>query len=95
MLLNVPRFAKTDETILHELRTAKEPGCTSAALAQRSLYFQLFDLNDRYLEKDLEDAILRDIEQFLLELGSGFSFIARQKRIQIDEDDFSIRPVIL
>ena len=48
------------------------------------------DLNDRYLEKDLEDAILRDIEQFLLELGSGFSFIARQKRIQIDEDDFYI-----
>ena len=42
----------------------------------------------KYLEKDLEDAILREIEQFLLELGSGFSFIARQKRIQIDEDDF-------
>ena len=38
----------------------------------------------------LEDAILREIEQFLLELGSGFSFIARQKRIQIDEDDFYI-----
>jgi hypothetical protein len=48
------------------------------------------ELNDRYLEKDLEDAILRDIEQFLLELGSGFTFVARQKRIQIDEDDFYI-----
>ncbi|MFW2176815.1 MULTISPECIES: PDDEXK nuclease domain-containing protein [unclassified Moraxella] len=35
-------------------------------------------LNDRYLEKDLEDAILREIEQFLLEMGAGFSFIARQ-----------------
>ena len=33
---------------------------------------------------------MRDIEQFLLELGSGFTFIARQKRIQIDEDDFYI-----
>lgn len=45
-------------------------------------------LHDRYLEKDLEDAILREIESFLLELGDGFAFLARQKRIQIDSDDF-------
>jgi hypothetical protein len=45
-------------------------------------------LRDRYLEKDLEDAILRELEQFLLELGAGFSFIARQKRIQVDNDDY-------
>lgn len=45
-------------------------------------------LNDRYLEKDLEDAILRDLEQFLLELGAGFTFVARQKKIQIDNDEF-------
>jgi hypothetical protein len=48
------------------------------------------DISDRYLKKDLEDAILRDIEKFLLELGAGFTFIARQKRIQIDNDDFYI-----
>lgn len=47
-------------------------------------------LNDRYLEKDLEDAILREMEQFLLELGAGFTFVARQKRVQIDHDDFYI-----
>ncbi|WLQ14242.1 PDDEXK nuclease domain-containing protein [Hahella aquimaris] len=47
-------------------------------------------LEDHYLEKDLEDAILRDLESFLLELGAGFTFIARQKRIQIDDDDFYI-----
>ena len=47
-------------------------------------------MNDRYLEKDLEDAILRELEQFLLELGVGFTFIERQKRIQIDGDDFYI-----
>lgn len=47
-------------------------------------------LNDHYLEKDLEDAILREMELFLLELGSGFTFMARQKRIQIDGDDFYI-----
>ena len=39
---------------------------------------------------DLEDAILRYIEQFLLELGAGLTFVARQKRIQIDNDDFYI-----
>lgn len=48
------------------------------------------NLNDRYLEKDLEDAILRDLEQFLLEMGAGFTFVARQKRITIDDDDFYI-----
>ncbi len=45
-------------------------------------------LKDRYLERDLEDAILREMEAFLPELGDGFAFLARQKRIQIDSDDF-------
>jgi predicted nuclease of restriction endonuclease-like (RecB) superfamily len=45
-------------------------------------------LQDRYLEKDLEDAILRELETFLLELGHGFAFLGRQTRIQIDSDDF-------
>ena len=47
-------------------------------------------INDRYMEKDLEDAILRDMENFLLEMGAGFTFMARQKRIVIDNDDFYI-----
>lgn len=45
-------------------------------------------LNDLYLEHDLEDAILREMEQFLLELGAGFTFVARQKLLPIDDDDF-------
>ncbi len=82
---------KPDETILHELQQLKEQGVVHQQLLLKDPYILDFlDLNDRYLEKDLEDAILRDIEQFLLELGSGFTFIARQKRIQIDEDDFYI-----
>ena len=47
-------------------------------------------LNDRYTERDLEDAILREIERFLLEMGAGFTFVSRQKRLQIDDDDFYI-----
>jgi len=45
-------------------------------------------LKDRYLEKDLEDAILRELEKFILELGVGFTFVERQKRIQIDNKDY-------
>ena len=47
-------------------------------------------LTDRFLERDLEDAILRELEIFLQELGAGFPFVARQKRIQLDGDDFYI-----
>ncbi len=41
-----------------------------------------------YSERDLEDAILREMERFLLELGTGFTFVARQKRIPVGTDDF-------
>lgn len=45
-------------------------------------------LPDGYSERDLESAILRDMERFLLELGAGFTFVARQKRISVGADDF-------
>ncbi|MES2273527.1 MAG: PDDEXK nuclease domain-containing protein [Chlamydiota bacterium] len=41
-------------------------------------------------EKDLEDAIMRELEQFLLEFGVGFTFMARQKRIVVDDIDFHL-----
>jgi len=47
-------------------------------------------LKDNFLEGDLEQAILRDIENFILEFGVGFTFVARQKRIPIDDDDYKI-----
>lgn len=45
-------------------------------------------LPDGYSERDLESAILREMERFLLELGAGFTFVARQKRISVGPDDF-------
>jgi predicted nuclease of restriction endonuclease-like (RecB) superfamily len=45
-------------------------------------------LKNTYLENDLEKAILRELESFILELGKGFAFMERQKRMIIDEDDF-------
>ena len=47
-----------------------------------------FDLQDTYLEKDIETAILHDLENFILELGKGFTFVERQKRMIIDNEDF-------
>ncbi|HHL32219.1 MAG TPA: DUF1016 family protein, partial [Oceanospirillales bacterium] len=43
-----------------------------------------------YYEKDLETAIITHLQDFLLELGNGFSFVSRQKRIHLDGDDFFI-----
>jgi hypothetical protein len=45
-------------------------------------------LKGAYSEKDLETAILRDLESFLVELGSDFAFLARQKRMVVDGEDF-------
>ena len=46
--------------------------------------------NNRFLERDLESNILEHIQDFLLELGRGFSFVSRQKRIDVDGDNFYI-----
>lgn len=43
-----------------------------------------------YYEKDLEGAIISNLQEFLLELGNGFSFVNRQKRLHIDGDDFFV-----
>ena len=82
---------KPEETIIRELALLREQGLVNENLILKDPYILDFlDLNDSYLEKGLEDAILRELQQFILELGSGFSFVARQYRIQIDEDDFYI-----
>jgi predicted nuclease of restriction endonuclease-like (RecB) superfamily len=43
-----------------------------------------------YYEKDLETAIITHLQDFILELGNGFAFVARQKRIHIDGDEFFV-----
>ena len=51
-------------------------------------FLDFLGLKDGYLEEDLENAILKEIELFILELGIGFSFVERQKRMIIDGKDF-------
>ena len=50
----------------------------------------VFGLKDNYLEADLEKAILAELEAFILEYGNGFTFVARQKRMTMDGDDFRL-----
>lgn len=51
-------------------------------------FLDFLGLKDDYLEKDLESAILNELEKFILELGKGFSFVERQKRMIIDGEDY-------
>lgn len=51
-------------------------------------FLDFLGLQNAYLEKDLEQAILRELESFILELGKGFAFVERQKRMIIDGEDF-------
>ncbi|MBK1681520.1 PDDEXK nuclease domain-containing protein [Rhodocyclus tenuis] len=85
-------LSRQPEALLaQELASLRHSGDLSPALLLKDPYvLDFLGLQDRYLERDLEDAILRELEHFLLELGTGFSFVARQKRIQIDQDDFYI-----
>ncbi|VXA94822.1 conserved hypothetical protein [Burkholderia sp. 8Y] len=80
-----------EAAIAHDIAVMRDEGRVEpAALLKDPYVLDFLGLNDHYLEKDLEDAILREMEQFLLELGAGFTFVARQKRLQIDADDFYI-----
>lgn len=80
-----------DVLIRQEIDELQRQNSTEPALLLKDPYvLDFLGLQDRHLEKDLEDAILRELESFLLELGAGFSFVARQRRIQLDNDDFYI-----
>lgn len=62
----------------------------------RDPYFLNFlGLADTYSEQDLELAILRELENFILELGAGFAFVARQKRMGHRPQRLLPRPTIL
>ncbi len=82
---------KPEELIALEVKALKHDDLLTPDLIFRDPYIlQFLNLNDRYLEKDLEDAIMRELEQFLLELGTGFTFLARQKCITVDDEDFHL-----
>jgi predicted nuclease of restriction endonuclease-like (RecB) superfamily len=80
---------KPDKTIQHDLQRLRQDGRLSADLAFRDPYLLDFlGLSDSYSEKDLESAIVAELQRFIIELGNDFAFLARQKRITIDQRDY-------
>ena len=80
---------KPEEFIKKELSTLRDDNVMSPDLVFKSPYFLEFTgLKGFYSEKTLEDCLVAHLEQFLIELGNGFSFVARQKRMIIDGEDF-------
>ncbi len=80
---------KPAELAKQELAQLREEDKLTPDLVFRDPYFLDFlGLKDTYSEKDLEMAILRELESFILELGIGFTFVARQKRITVDDVDY-------
>lgn len=74
-----------------ELAALRDEDKLTPDLIFRDPYILTFlNLKDTFLEKDREGAILRDMQAFILELGDGFAFIDRQKRIVIDGNDHYI-----
>jgi predicted nuclease of restriction endonuclease-like (RecB) superfamily len=80
---------KPEELVIQELEALRDEDRMTPDLVFRDPYFLDFlGLADTYSERDLEMAILREIERFLLELGSDFCFVARQKRMTIGQEDY-------
>jgi predicted nuclease of restriction endonuclease-like (RecB) superfamily len=82
---------KPEETISNDIKELRENGKLSLELVFRDPYFLDFlGLKDTYSEKDLEKAILNELEKFILEIGQGFTFVERQKRMTIDNEDYHL-----
>jgi predicted nuclease of restriction endonuclease-like (RecB) superfamily len=92
MLFERTALSKKPESVIqHEIEILRKEDRLTPDLVFRDPYvLEFLNLNDHYFEKDIEDAIMRELEQFLLELGVGFCFLARQKRIIVDDEDFKL-----
>jgi predicted nuclease of restriction endonuclease-like (RecB) superfamily len=83
-LIDRKTFERTQISNLQVSKKSKIPEDTF----KDSYIMDFFDLQNAYLEKDVEEAILRNLENFILEMGKGFAFVERQKRMIIDGEDF-------
>jgi len=82
---------KPELTIQNDLALLRDEQKLSPDLVFRDPYFLDFlGLTDTHSEKDLETAIIVELQRFLIEMGSDFAFMARQKRISIDNRDYYI-----
>lgn len=84
--------SQNDSAVITEAQTKTEPLKESIQDYLRDPYILDFlNLQDKsYQESNVEQAIISNLQQFLLELGKGFAFVERQKRIRFDDEDFYI-----
>lgn len=81
---------ETKEEVKNEINTLEKKEKIHSFIKDPYV-LEFLDIKDRrFLEKDLESNLLEHISEFLLELGRGFSFVARQRRIDVDGDNFYI-----
>lgn len=76
------------EVVRKELATLRDGQMTPDMVFRDPYLLDFLGLSGAYSEKDLEAAILREMESFLLEMGNGFCFVERQKRMSVGKDDF-------
>ncbi len=82
---------KPEDQINEALKSLKNNDLINPDLFFKSTYILDFlGLKSTYSEKDLEDALVANLENFILELGQGFAFIERQKRISVDSEDYHL-----
>jgi predicted nuclease of restriction endonuclease-like (RecB) superfamily len=79
------------ESVLSVARNEKQPA-EPKDIIKDPLVIEFLGLKPEaaYYEKDLESALIKHLQEFMLELGNGFSFVASQKRIHLDGDDFFV-----
>jgi predicted nuclease of restriction endonuclease-like (RecB) superfamily len=82
--------AKPDDVILQTLQKTDNTNLSPDLVFKNTYILDFLGLNGYFSEKDLEDAILSQLEKFILELGQGFAFVERQKRIPVDSIDYSL-----
>lgn len=82
---------KPEDTIIEDLKLLKENNKMTTDLFFRDPYvLDFLGLQDKYSEKDVENAILIELEKFILEMGRDFAFLGRQVRITIGNKDYYI-----
>jgi predicted nuclease of restriction endonuclease-like (RecB) superfamily len=80
---------KPVDLIEQDITTLRDEDRLTPDMVFRDPYFLDFlGLSGQHSEKDVEQAILRELQAFILELGSDFAFVARQKRITVDSEDY-------
>ncbi len=91
MLYQRTALSKKPKTVISaEIGELRQGRLTPDTVFRDPYLLDLLGLKGAYSEHDLESAILREIEGVLLELGAGFTFVARQKRMSVGKDDFHL-----